>query len=132
MTDDNNDNRIELIGLNEFTKAADAVQELRNMADRELASDARKAHAEVTEAHAEVTEAVAELMAIAENQKAEIKRLRAECDEANKRIRQLLGDTEQLELTVARLTEDLRRMDAVITLVYVGIEKRKLREEGTS
>ena len=62
----------------------------------------------------------------------EIKRLRAECDEANKRIRQLLGDTEQLELTVARLTEDLRRMDAVITLVYVGIEKRKLREEGTS
>lgn len=69
---------------------------------------------------------------IAENQKAEIKRLRAECDEANKRIRQLLGDTEQLELTVARLTEDLRRMDAVITLVYVGIEKRKLREEGTS
>ena len=125
MTDDNNDNRIELIGLNEFTKAADAVQELRNMADRELASDARKAHAEVTEA-------VAELMAIAENQKAEIKRLRAECDEANKRIRQLLGDTEQLELTVARLTEDLRRMDAVITLVYVGIEKRKLREEGTS
>ena len=41
------------------------------MADRELASDARKAHADVTEA-------VAELMAIAEEQRAEIKRLRAE------------------------------------------------------
>lgn len=66
------------IGLNEFTKAADAVQELRNMADRELASAARKAHAEVTEA-------VAELMAIAEKQKAEIKRLRAELAEANER-----------------------------------------------
>ena len=89
MTDDNNDNRIELIGLNEFTKAADAVQELRNMADRELASDARKAHAEVTEAHAEVTEAVAELMAIAEKQKAEIKRLRAECGEAERTILRL-------------------------------------------
>ena len=50
---------------------ADAVQELRNMADRELASDARKAYAEVEEA-------VAELMAIAEEQKAEIKRLRTE------------------------------------------------------
>ena len=76
------DNRIELIGLNEFTQVADAVKELAAMADRELASDARKAHADVTEA-------VAELMAIAEKQKAEIKRLRAECGEAERTILRL-------------------------------------------
>jgi ribosomal protein L18E len=70
----NNDNRIELIGLNEFTQVADAVQELAAMADRELRSDARKAHKEVTEA-------VAELLAIIEEQKAEIKLLRAERDQ---------------------------------------------------
>ena len=54
--------------------------------------------------------------------------LTRERDEANKRIRQLLGDTEQLKLTVARLTEDLRRMDAITNILYVSIEKRKLRE----
>ena len=86
------DNRIELIGLNEFTKVADAVQELRNMADRELASDARKAHADVTEACkalSEVNDAVKELQAIIEEQKAEIKRLRAECGEAERTILRL-------------------------------------------
>lgn len=45
--------------------------------------------------------------------------------------RQLLGNTEQLELTVARLDEDLRRMDAVTNILYTNIEKRKLREEET-
>ena len=54
-------------------KVADAAKELAAMADRELASDARKAYAEVTEA-------VDELLAIAEEQKAEIKRLRARLD----------------------------------------------------
>ena len=56
---------------------------------------------------------------------------RTDAAEANARIRQLLGNTEQLELTVARLTEDLRRMDAIVTLVFVSIEKRKLREAET-
>jgi hypothetical protein len=37
--------------------------------------------------------------------------LRRERDEANDRIRELFGNTEQLEETVARLKEDLRRMD---------------------
>ena len=64
--------------------------------------------------------------------KEDLKELRHECDEANKRIRRLLGDTEQLELTAARLTEDLRRMDAITNILYASIEKRKLRGEGTS
>lgn len=50
---------------------ADAAKELAAMADRELASDARKGLADVTEA-------VDELLAIIEEQKAEIKLLRAE------------------------------------------------------
>lgn len=54
---------------------------------------------------------------------------RTDAAQMNERIRQLLGNTEQLELTVARLKEDLRRMDAIVTLVFVSIEKRKLREE---
>ena len=58
----------------------------------------------------------------------DLERLRHERDEANKRIRQLLGDTEQLKSTVARLTEDLRRMDAITNILFVSIEKRKLRE----
>ena len=53
--------------------AADAAKELAAMADRELASDARKGLADVTEA-------LDELLAIAEEQKAEIKRLRAVLD----------------------------------------------------
>ena len=53
--------------------AADAAKELAAMADRELASDARKGLADVTEA-------VDELLAIIEEQKAEIKRLRARLD----------------------------------------------------
>jgi len=56
---------------------------------------------------------------------------RTDASEANARIRELLGDTEQLKLTVARLTENLRRMDAIVTLAYVSIEKRKLREAET-
>lgn len=56
---------------------------------------------------------------------------RTDASEANARIRQLLGDTEQLKLTVARLTEDLSRMDAVTNLLYASIEKRKLREAET-
>ena len=65
MTNDNNDT------VKASANVADAVQELRNMADRELASDARKAHAEVEEA-------VEYLLATIEEQKAEIKRLRTE------------------------------------------------------
>lgn len=49
----------------------------------------------------------------------EIVRLRAERDEA---IR---------ERDEARLTEDLRRMDAITNLLYASIEKRKLRESET-
>ena len=80
MTNNNdNDNRIELIGLNEFTQVTDAVQELAAMADRELRSDARKAFRDVEEA-------VAELMSIIEEQKAEIKRLRAERDDARREV----------------------------------------------
>jgi len=54
---------------------------------------------------------------------------RTDAAEMNASIRQLLGNTEQLELTVARLTEDLNRMDAVTNILYASIEKRKLREE---
>ena len=71
----NNNNNI----VNATANVADAVQELRKMADRELASDARKAHADVTEA-------VEELLAIIEEQKAEIKRLRMERDEARREV----------------------------------------------
>jgi predicted enzyme involved in methoxymalonyl-ACP biosynthesis len=53
---------------------------------------------------------------------------RTDASEANARIGQLLGDTEQLKLTVARLTEDLRKMDAITNILFVSIEKRKLRE----
>ena len=53
---------------------------------------------------------------------------RTDASEANARIQQLLGETEQLKLTVARLTEDLRRMDAITNILFVSIEKRKLRE----
>ena len=61
MTNNNdNDNRIELIGLNEFTQVTDAVRD--------------------------VEEAVGELLAIIEEQKAEIKRLRAERDEARREV----------------------------------------------
>ena len=56
---------------------------------------------------------------------------RTDASEANARIQQLLGVSEQLELTVARLKEDLRRMDAMVELVFVSIEKRKLREAET-
>jgi hypothetical protein len=62
-----------------------------------------------------------------------IEELTLRCDSSTlipiiERVEELLGNTEQLEKTVARLTEDLRRMDAIVTLVYVSIEKRKLRE----
>ena len=56
---------------------------------------------------------------------------RTDASETNARMRQLLGDTEQLKLTVARLTEDLRRMDAIVTRVFVSVEERKLREAET-
>ena len=56
-------------------KAADAAKELAAMADR---ADRELAYAR--KAYAEVKEAVAELLAIAEEQKAEIKRLRARLD----------------------------------------------------
>jgi hypothetical protein len=56
---------------------------------------------------------------------------RTDASETNARIRQLLGNAEQLELTVARLNEDLRRMDAVTDILYTNIEKRKLREAET-
>ena len=49
------------------------------MADRELASDARKAHADVTEA-------LEELLSTIEEQKAEIKRLRMERDAARREV----------------------------------------------
>jgi hypothetical protein len=52
---------------------------------------------------------------------------RTDASETNARMRQLLGDTEQLKLTVARLTEDLRRGDAVTNLITANIVSRKLR-----
>ena len=58
----------------------------------------------------------------------ELRQRRTDASEANARIQQLLGETEQLKLTVARLTEDLRRMDAITNILFVSIEKRKLRE----
>jgi len=60
--------------VNANANVTDAVKELAAMADRELRSDARKALADVEEA-------VAELLAIIEEQKAEIKRLRDELAE---------------------------------------------------
>ena len=60
----------------------DAVKELAAMAWGERRSDARKAHADVTEA-------VQELLTIIEEQKAEIKRLRAEREEAERTILRL-------------------------------------------
>ena len=54
---------------------------------------------------------------------------RTDAAESNARIRQLLGNTEQLEATVARLTEDLRRMDAITNILYISMEKRKKQEE---
>ena len=67
----NDNNRFGLVGHIEFAQVTDAVKELATMADRELASDARKAHADVTEA-------LEELLSTIEEQKAEIKRLRTE------------------------------------------------------
>ena len=75
--------RIVVLEDNHRLRAENDILRAKAMADRELASDARKALADVIEAckaHAEVKEAVAELMAIAEEQKAEIKRLRARLD----------------------------------------------------
>ena len=54
---------------------------------------------------------------------------RTDASEANARIGQLLGDTEQLKLTVARLTEDLRRMDAITNILFINTKKRKLGGE---
>lgn len=71
----NDNNRFGLVGHIEFAQVTDAVKELAAMADRELASDARKAHADVTEA-------LEELLSTIEEQKAEIKRLRMERDAA--------------------------------------------------
>ena len=79
MTNDN-DNRIELIELNEFTQLNDAVKELAAMADRELRSDARKAHADVTEA-------VEELLAECYRLRAELKTALAERDAARQDVR---------------------------------------------
>jgi hypothetical protein len=64
----------------------------------------------------------------------QIEELTLRCDSSTllpiiERVEELLRNTEQLEATVARLTDNLRRMDAMVTLVYVSIEKRKLREE---
>ena len=72
----------------------------------------------------------AELEAVRVDQRLidELWQRRTDASEANARIQQLLGDTEQLKLTVARLTEDLRRMDAITNILFVSIEKRKLRE----
>jgi hypothetical protein len=69
MTNDNND------AVTATANVTDAVKELAAMADRELRSDARKALVDVEEA-------VGELMAIIEEQKAEIKQLRQERDAA--------------------------------------------------
>ena len=71
----NDNNRFGLVGHIEFAQVTDAVKELATMADRKLASDARKAHADVTEA-------LEELLSTIEEQKAEIKRLRMERDAA--------------------------------------------------
>ena len=78
----------------------------------------------------EIETAIAELEAARVDQRLieELWQRRTDASEANARIQQLLGDTEQLKLTVARLTEDLRRMDAITNILYVSIEKRKLRE----
>jgi len=38
-------------------------------------------------------------------------------------------ERDEAQVDQRRLTEDLRRMDAIVTLMYVSIEKRKLREE---
>ena len=72
----------------------------------------------------------AELEAVRVDQRLidELWQRRTDASEANARIQQLLGDTEQLKLTVARLTEDLRKMDAITNILFVSIEKRKLRE----
>ena len=78
MTNKDN-NRFGLVGHIEFAQVTDAVKELAAMADRELASDARKAHADVTEA-------LEELLSTIEEQKAEIKRLRMERDEARREV----------------------------------------------
>ena len=75
----NDNNRFGLVGHIEFAQVTDAVKELATMADRELASDARKAHADVTEA-------LEELLSTIEEQKAEIKRLRMERDAARREI----------------------------------------------
>ena len=76
---DNDNNRFGLVGHIEFAQVTDAVKELATMADRELASDARKAHADVTEA-------LEELLSTIEEQKAEIKRLRMERDAARREV----------------------------------------------
>ena len=76
---DNDNNRFGLVGHIEFAQVTDAVKELATMADRELASDARKAHADVTEA-------MEELLSTIEEQKAEIKRLRMERDAARREV----------------------------------------------
>ena len=73
VLEDNHRLRAENDTLRAKANAADAAKELAAMADRELASDARKGLADVTEA-------VDELLAIIEEQKAEIKRLRAVLD----------------------------------------------------
>ena len=75
----NDNNRFGLVGHIEFAQVTDAVKELATMADRELASDARKAHADVTEA-------LEELLSTIEEQKAEIKRLRMDRDAARREV----------------------------------------------
>ena len=89
MTNDNNDT------VKASANVADAVQELRNMADRELASDARKAHAEVEEA-------VEYLLATIEEQKAEIKRLRTELAKWRTELAQVEMDRDILVQHVQR------------------------------
>jgi hypothetical protein len=69
--------------VNATANVTDAVKELAAMADRELRSDARKALVDVEEA-------VAELLAIIEEQKAEIKLLRAELNEARREVCELV------------------------------------------
>jgi hypothetical protein len=54
---------------------------------------------------------------------------RTDASETNARMRQLLKDTEQLKLTVSRMTEDLRRGDAVTNLITGLSVSRKLREK---
>jgi hypothetical protein len=107
--------------VNANANVTDAVKELAAMADRELRSDARKALVDVEEA-------VGELLAIIEEQKAELKTSNAERDELRQQVENIKNGFEgscyacepvgEMNKKLLKERDEARREICVLQVLY--------------